>query len=107
MVRIIIETEEVVTMRSQEEAATSPQEPTVPAPTDQPTPPTEVLAAAAAIGAQDAGPAPVAAGATFGAPSLPLAAPGAPVAGSDDLAAGPAPGTPPEPPPTVITEDGE
>ena len=109
MVRIIIETEEASKVRSQEEAPTSPQEPTMPATTGQ-TPPAEVLAAAAAIGARDAGPAPTGppAGTVSGAPALPVvASPDATVAGSEDLAAGAAPGTPPEPPPTVVSEDGE
>jgi hypothetical protein len=110
VVRIIIETEEATIVRAQEEAPTSPQEqPTVPTTTDQ-TPPAEVLAAAAAIGARDAGSAPTGppAGTVSGAPVLPVVtSPGAPVAGSEDLAAGAAPGTPPEPPPTVISEDGE
>jgi hypothetical protein len=109
MVRIIIETEEATTVRAQEEAPTSPQEPTVPATTGQ-TPPAEVLAAAAAIGARDAGPAPTGppAGTVSGEPALPVvASSGASVAGSEDLAAGAAPGTPPEPPPSVVSEDGE
>ena len=109
MVRIIIETEETTTLRSQEEAPTSPEEAAMQAPTGQPTAPAEVLAAAAAIGARDAGPAPTGppAGTVSGVPALPFATPGAPVAGSEDLAAGAAPGTPPEPPPTVISEEGE
>jgi hypothetical protein len=109
VVRIIIETEEATTVRAQEEAPTSPQEPIVPAAIGQ-TPPAEVLAAAAAIGARDAGPAPTGppAGTVSGAPELPIvASSGAPVAGSEDLAAGAAPGTPPEPPPSVVSEDGE
>jgi hypothetical protein len=104
VVRIIIETEEVTTVRSQEEAQTSPHDPDAPAPA-------EILAAAAAIGARDAGPAPTGhpAGTESGAPALPVAAsPDAPVAGgSEDLAAGPAPGTRQEPPPTVISEGDE
>jgi hypothetical protein len=111
VVRIIIETEEKTTVRPQEEAPTSPQEqPTVPATTGEPTPPAEVLAAAAAIGARDAGPAPTGppAGTVSGAPALPVVtSPGAPVAGSEDLAAGAAPGTSLEPPPTVVSEDSE
>jgi hypothetical protein len=110
VVRIIIETDQETTVRSQEEAPTSPQEPAAPATTDQQTAPAEVLAAAAAIGARDAGPAPTGppAGGESGAPTLPVAAsPDAPVAGSDDLTAGAAPGTQPEPPPTVVSEEGE
>lgn len=111
MVRIIIETEEVTTVRSQQEAPTSPHDPATPAEAGQQTAPAEVLAAAAAIGARDAGPAPTGppAGTESGAPALPVAAPpDAPVAGgSEDLAAGPAPSTPLEPSPTVIPEESE
>jgi hypothetical protein len=109
VVRIIIETDQETTVRSQEEAPTS-QEPAAPATTDQQTAPAEVLAAVAAIGARDAGPAPTGppAGRESGAPTLPVAAsPDAPVAGSDDLTAGAAPSTQPEPPPTVVSEEGE
>ena len=111
MVRIIIETEQETTVRSQQGAPTSPHDPAAPATAGQQTAPAEVLAAAAAIGARDAGPAPTGppAGTESGAPALPVAAsPDAPVAGgAEDLAAGPAPGTRPEPPPSVISEEDE
>ena len=70
----------------------------------------ELLAAAAATSALDAGPGPTSAPPTTGAvPPPPSSAAGLDVSGArtNDLAAGAAPGTPVEPPPSVTTEDGE
>lgn len=72
--------------------------------------PGELLAAAAAVGAQDAGPGPSSAPPTTGAVPPPPSAEaglGSPGARPGDLAAGAAPGTRAEPPPSVTTEDGE
>jgi hypothetical protein len=104
MVRIVIDTE------GDKAATTMPQgEAAAQAAAEAPTPPAEVLAAAAVVGAKNAGPAPSFGATTTGAPPLPPATPeaGAPGAGPEDQAAGAAPGTPPEPQPTVVTEDGE
>ena len=104
MVRIVIDTE------GDKAATTMPQgETAAQAVAEAPAPPAEVLAAAAVVGAQNAGPAPSSAAPTTGAPPLPsggLEASASDVS-SDDQAAGAAPGTPPEPQPTVVPEEGE
>ena len=69
--------------------------------------PGELLAAAAAVGAQDAGAAPAGPPTTGAVPSPPPAESGPGAQGTGDLAAGAAPGTQTEPPPSVTTEDGE
>jgi hypothetical protein len=103
MVRIVIDTE------GDNVATTVPQGETAAQTAPEPPPPAEVLAAAAAVGARDAGPAPTFAPPTAGAPSLPQATPqaGVQATGSQDQSAGSAPGTKSEPEPTVVTEDGE
>lgn len=104
MVYIVIKTDGAEAAVTTQEGEETPTQATAAAPG-------EVLAAALAAGAQDAGPGPAdAAPTTTGAPPLPLqaATPGAPGAGSDVLSAGAAPGARPEPPPTTVTaEDGE
>jgi hypothetical protein len=103
MVRIVIDTDG-------DKAAATPQgEAAAQATPESPTPPAEVLAAAAALGARDAGPAPSFAGRETGVPPVPSATPeaGAPGAVPEAQSAGTAPGTRHEPQPTVITEDDE
>jgi hypothetical protein len=95
-----------VTTQGTAEVTTSPQGPGAPGVSV----PGELLAAAAAVGAQDAGPGPSGAPAATGAvPPPPSATAGllSPGARPSDLAAGAAPGTRAEPPPSVTTEDGE
>ena len=108
MVYIVIKTDGAEAAVTTQEGEEAPTQATAAPGT---APPSEVLAAALAAGAQDAGPGPAdAAPTTTGAPPLPLqaATPGAPGAGSDVLSAGAAPGARPEPPPTTVTaEDGE
>jgi len=101
MVRIVIDTEG-------DKAAAAPPQGEAATPDSQ-APPAEVLAAAAALGARDAGPAPSFAGRETGVPPLPSATPeaGAPGAVPEAQSAGAAPGTRPEPQPTVVTEDDE
>lgn len=103
MVRIVIDIE------GDKEATTVPQaEAATQAVPEASTPPAEVLAAAAAVGAMDAGPAPSFASPATGAPPLPSAMPQAGYhgAGAEDESAGAAPGTQPEPQPTVVEENG-
>lgn len=102
MVRIVIDTE------GDKEATTVPQaEAAAQAAPEASRPPAEVLAAAAAFGALNAGPAPSFASPTTGEPPLPSAMPhaGSPGAGPEDQSAGAAPGTQLEPQPTVVDED--
>jgi|SRR5215212_3275597 hypothetical protein len=101
MVHIVIKTDDTETavMTRAGEAAS--------ATTQGPGAPSEVLATAAAVTAQNAGPAPPGAPTATGAPPPAAAEPGVPGAGTDALAAGAAPGTRLEPPPAVMNEDGE
>jgi hypothetical protein len=73
------------------------------------TPPPEILAAAAAVGAQDAGPAPTEAPPGTGAPTIaiPSTTSRAPGAGPSDESAGAAPGSAEEPPATMVEEEEE
>jgi hypothetical protein len=108
--RIIIEIDgaEAAVTRLPHEAAVQVQA----APTTRggPTAPPAVLAAAAAVGAQDAGPAPT----WVGAPGIPpgpmppmaVTGPSAPIASPSDVPAGTAPGTPPDMAVSVPTEGG-
>jgi hypothetical protein len=107
MVQIVIRTADAETaVTTQREEAEAPATPETPA--GRPEPPAEVLAAAAAVGARDAGPAPVEAAPTTGAAPLATFEQGAPATVPGDASsAGAAPGAQLEPQPTVVTEDGE
>jgi hypothetical protein len=99
MVHIVIktdDTETAVMTRAGEAASATMQGPGSPS---------EVLATAAAVTAQNAGSAPPGAPTATGAPPPAAAEPGVP--GADAIAAGAAPGTRLEPPPAVMNEDGE
>jgi hypothetical protein len=91
--RIIIELEGIdATVKKEQTGAVAAQMPAVPA-MPPGLAPSEVLTAAAAVGAFNAGPAPNVAAQPPGVPQLPssMSGPGAPVAGVGDLPAGAAP----------------
>jgi hypothetical protein len=107
MIRIVIEIEGAEATVTTDTSGATVGGKTLPATTPEPTAPPEVLAAAAAIGAENAGPAPAVTGSPPASPEQIRSAIAmiAPVAAVADQDAGAAPGTPSETSGRIEMED--